>query len=162
MEYSGILDNKAFMNWVQENGLPTYTSFLMHSPRWAINSFVQNLETGFSQNLQPYYLAQPMQAPEWVLPYSNLLHSKSEAVILVCFILLVGMIVAGSYDQKEIIWIWLLLLLFVSSLALMFFGFIGEVRSIHRHMLVGVVPIRLIVWIILLKTFDRFIIRKHA
>jgi|YNPNPStandDraft_1061719.scaffolds.fasta_scaffold03731_11 hypothetical protein len=155
MEYNEITEFGSFMDWVKQNGLSAYSNFLLDNPRWAVQSFIHHIQFGFSENLQPYFVPRAHERPAWAIPYGNLLHSTSSSIILIYVLMLIALLWSRTSKASEIVWNGLLIWLFVISLALMFFGYHGEVRSVLRHMMAGVIPMRLAIWLVSVKVVDR-------
>ena len=86
-----------------------------------------------------------------------MLHPLSSAVILIDLLLALLLAYTGirSRDWRAFTWGWIALWLFISSVLLMALGITGEVRSVVRHAMVGVVPLRLAMWIFLAVLIDR-------
>jgi len=161
MEYNEITEFDSFMDWVKQNGLSAYSNFLLDNPRWAVQSFIHHIQFGFSENLQPYFVPRPHERPAWAMPYGNLLHSTSSSIILMYILMIIALVCSGSSKANEIAWNGLLIWLFITSLALMFFGYHGEVRSVLRHMMAGVIPMRLAIWLVGVKVIDRMVCLRN-
>ncbi|HMD87889.1 MAG TPA: hypothetical protein VKF38_01880, partial [Anaerolineaceae bacterium] len=156
-EYNGITKYADFMSWAQKKGYSTYISFLISNPFWASLTVYNQLDTVFGENLQPYFGEDPHTRPAWLVPIGDMLHPLSNTVILIDFFLALLLFYIGirSRDPHAFCWAWIAAWLFISSVVLMALGITGEVRSIIRHAMVGVVPLRLALWIFLPVLADR-------
>jgi hypothetical protein len=159
---SDIYEREAFMAWVQQRGLSSYTEFLIHSPLWALLSVYHDIDILFSENTQPYFKVNPAdnlfeeiplktaKRPWWLLIIGNSLHAVSSVVLWMTAILTL-MMVAMAYRQRTtaaIIWAILACWVFLGGVILLATGYLGEVRSIIRHAMAGVVPLRLALWLL--------------
>jgi hypothetical protein len=156
-EYNGITNNVEFMDWAEKKGYSTYTSFILDTPVWAGLNVYNQLQTVFSQNLQSYFNQDSHTRPTWLVPIGDMLHPLSSAVILIDLLLALLLAYTGirSRDPRAFTWGWIALWLFISSVLLMALGITGEVRSVVRHAMVGVVPLRLALWIFLAVLIDK-------
>ena len=158
---TNIYDDDTFMAWVQQRGLGSYTEFLIRSPVWALLSVYHDIDILFSENLQPYFKVNPAdnlfdeiplktaKRPWWLLIIGNSLHAVSPAVLWMSAFLTL-MMIAVAFRQRNtsaIIWAILACWLFLGGLILLSTGYLGEVRSIIRHAMAGVVPLRLSLWL---------------
>ncbi len=93
----------------------------------------------------------------------DMLHSKSGVAVMVSMLLASTLWIFGlkSGDDYDRYWGWFALWLFGSSLALMFVGFHGEVRSVLRHAMVGVVPLRLSLWLFIPVLLDHLFVESR-
>ncbi len=55
LEYNRLMEHEDFIDWARKDGLSAYTSFLIHTPRWALIKFSDSIDFMFSENLQPYF-----------------------------------------------------------------------------------------------------------
>ncbi len=156
-EYNLMFDQQDFVAWAKTDGMKTYLSFLLDRPVWSIQQFYLSLDDFFSENIQPFFYGNAEQKPHWAVKPGNLLHPLSAAVILIDLLLL---IIVFSIRLKQrgrtaIAW-WLFSLILVGgSVVLVVVSYFGEVRSIIRHVLGGVMPLRLSIWLVACILFDQ-------
>ena len=156
-EYNGITKNVEFMDWARKKGYSTYINFILHTPLWADLNVYDQLQTVFNENLQPYFAEDSHTRPAWLVPIGDMIHPLSSAVIGIDFFLAFLLAYTGirSRDPQAVAWGWIALWLVISSVGLMALGITGEVRSVIRHAMVGVVPLRLALWLCLTVLTDR-------
>ena len=148
-EYNDLLENEKFMHWVHRFGLNTYQKFLLSMPLWSVLQVYENLDTFFEENRQPFFYGSKEQRPHWAEKPGNLALPLSAAVIVIDLLLLALLAVKAlrSGDGNDIRAFWTLLGLFLGGVFLMSLSYLGEVRSIWRHVLGGVTAIRLMTWL---------------
>ena len=139
-----------FIEWSKKNGLTVYSRFLLDHPIWAIRSVWENLDSFFAINLQPYFFEGVYERPNWMIPIANLLHPLSSIPVLLngLFVLVIMIYAIKSKSVNAIAWAWILIWFYGISMMLMALGYLGEMRSTIRHVLGGVVPLRLMIWIL--------------
>ena len=147
-EYNDLMENEKFMHWVRRFGLDSYQKFLLSMPLWSVLQVYQNLDSFFEENRQPFFYGSKEQRPHWAEKPGNLLLPVSPAVILIDFLLLILIAVraVNTGDPDMIRAFWGLLILFLGGGLLMSLAYLGEVRSIWRHVLGGVTALRLTLW----------------
>lgn len=147
-----------FMEWVWEEGQRTYMLFLLDTPRWAVQSLVGDLESLFSENRQPYFHEGYEEDPFWVVPLGNLLHMTSSGAGL----LSLGMIIALLWHDLQsrlgdrgdlIVLVWLVLVEWV----ILAVSYHGDSLGVVRHTLLGVMPVRLSLWLLGFFLTDRLL-----
>lgn len=148
-EYNDITANEKLMHWARRFGLQTYQKFLLSMPLWSVLQVYENLDSFFEENRQPFFYGSKEQRPHWAEKPGNLLHPLSAAVILIDFllILLLGARMFRSGNSSDIRFFLLSVTLFLASGLLMSLSYLGEVRSIWRHVLGGVMALRLSMWL---------------
>lgn len=148
-EYNDLMENEKFMHWVHRFGLNTYQKFLLSMPLWSVLQVYENLDTFFEENRQPFFYGSKEQRPHWAEKPGNLALPLSAAVIVIDLLLLALLAVKAlrSGDGNDIRAFWTLLGLFLGGVFLMSLSYLGEVRSIWRHVLGGVTAIRLMTWL---------------
>ena len=148
-EYNELYKNEKFTRWAKLYGLDTYQRFLLSMPLWSLLQVYENLDTFFEENLQPFFYGSDQEKPHWADKPGNLLHPLSAAVILIDFLLLIllGIKAVRSGDAADIRSFLLLILVFFGGGLLMSISYLGEVRSIWRHVLGGVMALRLMLWL---------------
>jgi hypothetical protein len=161
-EKSGIYEQKEFVDWARQHGLSAYSQFLASTPAWALSLVYYDLEYVFNENIQPYFREvtrenipehqrKYAERPEWLTPVGNLLHPFSSAPLLIDFLLaavLVGLAIRYR-TQTAMIWAWIGVWLFLGAVVLLVVGYLGEVRSVVRHAMGGIVPLRLALWLLI-------------
>lgn len=155
-EYNNIYENEKFMHWARRFGLDTYQKFLMSMPLWCVLQIYENLDSFFEENRQPFFYGSDEQRPHWAEKPGNLLLPLSAAVILIDLLLLIllGVKAVRTGDGTDSRAFWTLLVLFLGGGLLMSLSYLGEVRSIWRHVLGGVTALRLMVWITIAALFS--------
>ena len=148
-EYNNIYENEKFIHWVRRFGLQTYQRFLLSMPLWSVLQVYNNLDSFFEENRQPFFYGSNQQRPHWAEKPGNLMHPLSSAVILIDFLLLILVAVKAvkSGEAADIRSFWTLLLLFLGGGLMMSIAYLGEVRSIWRHVFGGVLALRLMLWL---------------
>lgn len=156
-EYNQLYDQTDFIKWAKEDGLAAYTAFLIDMPLWSVLQVYSNLDLFFEENLQPFFFGDASEKPHWADSVGNLLHPLSAATILIDLLLLLILIRIALVKKDALTWNWagFCLLLFAGGILLMSLSFLGEVRSIWRHVLCGVFPLRLVLWILGVVIFDQ-------
>ena len=148
-EYNEIYENEALLHWARLQGMQTYQKFLLSMPLWTVLQVYENLDGFFEENRQPFFYGSKEQSPQWAVKPGNLLHPLSASVIVIDLFLLILMgIKAGRYRQDGDARMFLLLLvLFLGGGLMMSISYLGEVRSVWRHVLGGVMALRLTMWL---------------
>ena len=148
-EYNNIYENEKFIHWARRFGLQTYQRFLLSMPLWSVLQVYNNLDSFFEENRQPFFYGSNQQRPHWAEKPGNLMHPLSAAVILIDFLLLILVAVKAvkSGDAADIRSFWTLLILFLGGGLMMAIAYLGEVRSIWRHVFGGVLALRLMLWL---------------
>ncbi len=148
-EYNNIYENEKFIHWARRFGLQTYQRFLLSMPLWSVLQVYNNLDSFFEENRQPFFYGSNQQRPHWAEKPGNLMHPLSAAVILIDFLLLILVAVKAvkSGDAADIRSFWTLLILFLGGGLMMSIAYLGEVRSIWRHVFGGVLALRLMLWL---------------
>lgn len=148
-EYNNIYENEKFIHWARRFGLQTYQRFLLSMPLWSVLQVYNNLDSFFEENRQPFFYGSNQQRPHWAEKPGNLMHPLSAAVILIDFLLLILVAVktVKSGDAADIRSFWTLLILFLGGGLMMSIAYLGEVRSIWRHVFGGVLALRLMLWL---------------
>ena len=161
-EYSGIYEQDEFIAWAKRRGLSSYMEFLIRSPIWAFQSIYNDMNILFSENVQPYFRVTPSDSPFekflqktakrpwWLLIIGESLHPVSSGVLFIS-LFLTSMIIILAFrwrTPQAITWAILACWIFLGGLILLITGYLGEVRSIIRHAMAGVVPLRLSVWLL--------------
>ena len=132
-EYNAITENEKLIHWVRRFGMQTYQRWLLSMPLWCVQQVYENLDGFFEENRQPFFYGSKEQRPHWAEKPGNLLHPLSAAVIVVD----------------------LLLIIFLGGGLLMSLSYLGEVRSVWRHVLGGVTALRLTMWLGLCALFSK-------
>lgn len=148
-EYNNIYENEKFIHWARRFGLQTYQRFLLSMPLWSVLQVYNNLDSFFEENRQPFFYGSNQQRPHWAEKPGNLMHPLSSAVILIDFLLLILVAVKAvkSGEAADIRSFWTLLILFLGGGLMMSIAYLGEVRSIWRHVFGGVLALRLMLWL---------------
>ncbi len=162
-EYNNIYQNQEFMAWLRKDGLKTYKAFLLDMPLWSVLQVYDNLDLFFKENTQPFFYGKPDEKPLWAVKIGNLLHSISPSVILMDLLLtliLLGAVCHGSGTSTN--WLIFCALLLIGSGLMTAAACLGEVRSIWRHVQCGVLPLRLLPWILIPLLLDLSLSRKEV
>lgn len=156
-EYNNIYQNEKFIHWAHRFGLSAYQKFLLSRPLWSVSEVYNNLDSFFEENRQPFFYGSKEQRPHWAEKPGNLMLPLSASVILIDFLLLILLAVKSvrTGDASDIRSFWALLILFLGGGLLMSLSYLGEVRSIWRHVLGGVTALRLTLWLLIAALFSR-------
>lgn len=156
-EYTELYKNDKFMHWARLRGLRTYQKFLLSMPLWCVLQVYENLDTFFEANLQPFFFGSNQEKPRWAEKPGNLLHPLSASVIIIDLLLLilVGVKSFQTGDPSDIRYFLLMLTLFFGGGLLMSLAYLGEVRSVWRHVLGGVMALRLMLWLSICGMFSK-------
>lgn len=156
-EYNNIYQNEKFIHWAHRFGLSTYQKFLLSRPLWSVSEVYNNLDSFFEENRQPFFYGSNEQRPHWAEKPGNIMLPLSASVILIDFLLLILLAVktVRTGDASDIRSFWALLILFLGGGLLMSLSYLGEVRSIWRHVLGGVTALRLTLWLLIAALFSR-------
>ena len=156
-EYNHLYAQTEFIKWAKEDGLAAYSAFLIDMPLWSVLQVYSNLDLFFEENLQPFFFGDAGEKPHWADAIGNLLHPLSAATILIDLLLLFILIQIALLKNDAATWNWtaFCLLLFAGGILLMALSCLGEVRSIWRHVLCGVFPLRLVLWILIIVILDQ-------
>ena len=153
-EYNGVAEEKEFIEWLRNDGTKTYTAFLVDHPLLTALSVYNAADEFFAENVQPFFYGAKEDKPRWAEPLGNLLHPLTSALLLIapalCLILIGSRAAPGNP-----LWTVFACLLTAGGIALTGIAYLGEVRSIWRHVLSGVFMLRLATWIGLLAVYDR-------
>ena len=155
-EYNSITENEKLLHWARRFGMQTYQRWLLSMPLWCVKQVYENLDGFFEENRQPFFYGSKEQRPHWAEKPGNLLHPLSAAVIVVDLLLIIflGTKMVRSGSSEDIRFFWLLLILFLGGGLLMSLSYLGEVRSVWRHVLGGVAALRLTLWLGLCALFS--------
>lgn len=82
----GYRQDPDFVQWLECCGMKTYQNFLLHTPLWAVQSFLLDMDSLFTWTVQPYYSADNPARPA-LLVMGNLLHSTSSVILLAALLL---------------------------------------------------------------------------
>ena len=115
-----------------------------------------NLDSFFEENRQPFFYGSKEQRPHWAEKPGNFVLPLSSSVILIDFLLLIllGVKSVRTGEAADIRSFWVLLILFLGGGLLMSLSYLGEVRSIWRHVLGGVTALRLMLWLTIAALFS--------
>lgn len=155
-EYNQIYAERDFIRWAAEDGLSAYQLFLLDRPIWTIHEIFLSLDDMFSENIQPFFYGSQEQKPHWADKIGNLFHPLSASVLLVDLLLLAVLypIQLKQNGLEAFSW-WIFALILVGgSILLIVISYLGEVRSIIRHVLGGVMGLRLSLWLLGCILFD--------
>ena len=156
-EYNNIYENEKFLHWARRFGMETYQDFLLSMPLWSVLQVYENLDGFFEENRQPFFYGSDQERPHWAEKPGNFLHPLSAAVILIDLLLVIyfGCRIFRTGYRGDIRIFWTLLALFIGGGLLMSLSYLGEVRSVWRHVLGGVLALRLLVWLGLAALFSK-------
>ena len=145
-----------FVVWARQNGLTVYSRFIVEHPGYIALSLWEDMDSLWSTNVQPYFFQSGSERPSWLVLFANYLHPVVPLPILLDGLLtLVLLYVAFQHrDRETLIWAWVALWFYAISMALLVLGYAGEMRSVLRHVMGGVVPLRMGIWILLAITAD--------
>lgn len=145
-----------FSYWTYHHGTSSWMRFLVDYPLWSAQELYYDLENLFYENLQPWYTGPDGNRPLDLILLGDYLHQKSHSIIPIIFILTILLFVIAykNNDQENINLALFMMWLFVGELFLLYISFFGDPRSIIRHALVAVVPLRLSIWLLLMMAFD--------
>ena len=118
-------------------------------PLWSVLQVYENLDTFFEENRQPFFYGSKEQRPHWAEKPGNLAHPLSASVIVIdlLFLILTAVKAVQSGDGNDMRSFWALLILFLGGGLMMSISYLGEVRSVWRHVLGAVMALRLATWL---------------
>ncbi len=160
-EYNDLYQQEDFIRWAKAEGLSTYLAFLLDMPLWSVLQVYSGLDLFFEENTQPFFYGKPDEKPHWANSLGNLFHPLSASVILIDLLLILLLWQTTLRAEKDVensrfrIWLLFCLILFLGGGLLMSISYLGEVRSIWRHVLSGVLPLRLLLWILVPVLWDQ-------
>lgn len=156
-EYNESMENEKLLHWARRFGMQTYQRWLLSMPLWCVQQVYENLDSFFEENRQPFFYGSKEQRPHWAEKPGNLLHPLSAAVIVIDLLLIIfmGTKMARTGSSEDIRFFWLLLIMFLGGGLLMSLAYLGEVRSIWRHVLGGVTALRLTLWLGICALFSK-------
>ena len=156
-EYNEITENEKLIHWTRRFGMQTYQRWLLSMPLWCVQQVYENLDGFFEENRQPFFYGSKEQRPHWAEKPGNLLHPLSAAVIVIDLLLIIfmGSKMVRSGSSSDIRFFWLMLIMFLGGGLLMSLAYLGEVRSIWRHVLGGVTALRLTLWLGICALFSK-------
>ena len=156
-EYNASMENEKLLHWARRFGMQTYQRWLLSMPLWCVQQVYENLDSFFEENRQPFFYGSKEQRPHWAEKPGNLLHPLSAAVIVIDLLLIIfmGTKMARTGSSENIRFFWLLLIMFLGGGLLMSLAYLGEVRSIWRHVLGGVTALRLTLWLGICALFSK-------
>lgn len=145
-EYNDIYEQTEFIDYVKRSGTQNYISFLANHPLLTLRDTYFALDEFFAENIQPFFYGADEDKPRWAEPLGNLLHPLSSALVLLVPILCAVVWIRGgsAVPSARVLFLCLLTL---GALALTWIAYLGEVRSIWRHVLSGVLMLRLALWL---------------
>ena len=138
-----------FAKWTHKSGLTAYTNFVVSHPVAFIKMAWDDTNELWSTNLQPYFFQADSGRPAWLVPYADYLHPTHPLpMIFDGLLVLIILVFALKQRRREtLIWAWVGLWLYGISMLFYMYGFVGEMRSVLRHVMGGVVPLRLSLWL---------------
>jgi hypothetical protein len=167
-EYNGIYEMDEFIEWARNDGLSAYTEFLARTPLWAAMSVYEDLDAVFAENVQPYFKEKTnvqippserskyVGRPDWLVHLGNILHPLSSITITfdLSFTLILIVLAYRLHSRQAVVWASVAAWLVFGAIMLLIAGYLGEVRSILRHAMAGVVPLRLALWLLSVMLLD--------
>lgn len=160
---TGVYQLDELMNWVTTSGYSSYSRFLMAHPLWAVERVWRDLPFLFSENRQPFFFGTPTTTPIWFIPIGNILHPTSSVIIAIDLILLTVIILYSTHRKDDMTCIWSLIyvFLFINISGLLFVSYLGDAAGLIRHVLVAVMPYRLMIWLLLSTILDVLLSSKN-
>lgn len=151
-----FLNYPEYMEWVYQSGTSAYSRFLLGHPRWAVQEVYKDLENLFSENAQPFFNGPPANRLSASFPLGDLLHlcSSGTALLAVLLTFLAVSIALARRDARSLAWAGFFTWLLLVEAVLLFISYHGDPRSVIRHALAAVMPLRLSIWLLLLTLFD--------
>lgn len=145
-----------FVIWTHQSALQAYMDFVISHPFSFIKMAWDDTPSLWTTNVQPYFFQADSGRPAWLIPYADYLHPTHPLPLAVdgVLVLLVLGFALKQRRQDTLIWAWVALWLYGISLLFYFTGYIGEMRSVLRHVMSGVVPLRLGLWLLLAVVAD--------
>lgn len=145
-EYNDIYEQAEFIDYIKRSGTRNYISFLIHHPLLTLRDTYFSLDGFFAENIQPFYYGADEDKPRWAEPLGNLLHPLSSALIILVPLLCAAVWLRGgsAVPSPRVLFLCTLTL---GAFALIWIAYLGEVRSIWRHVLSGVLVLRLALWL---------------
>lgn len=165
-EYNNIFQEDEFLEWFKRDGMKTYLAFMVEHPLLFAQMAYFQLDEFFSENIQPFFYGRESDKPRWAEPLGNLLHPLSSSVLLIDLLLMLILLFGRLSPNQEIAhressWTIFVGIVLLGAVMMTFVSYFGEVRSIWRHVLSGVMPLRLGMWLALLALLDRKMTRTE-
>ena len=148
------------MDWLVKYGPQTYQKFLLDTPLWATLTFLNDAESLFGWNIQPYFTDKSGLHNTLVLS-GNMFHSTSTLIVLA----LVIMIIYGLVNFKDPThnnFLYIGILIFISSFIILFISYHGDFYSQGRHAISATTFIRFDFWFIFLTILDALSVKQET
>ncbi len=148
----GYRQDPDFVQWLECCGMKTYQNFLLHTPLWAVQSFLLDMDSLFTWTVQPYYSADNPARPA-LLVMGNLLHSTSSVILLAALLLaLYRLIFCRDSVALNLVLVGLVIL--AAGSVLLFTSYHGDFYSRGRHAVSATLMLRLDFWLLLIAALD--------
>lgn len=146
----GFFQIPELVTWVKAHGTGAYIQFLLSEPAWVFENFFVGVETSFSENRQPFFVADEEVTTPGLSYLGDLFHASSTFVIWVGFaqLALFGAL-AWRRGNREAMGLFVLLsVFFVGEILMLFISIHGDALATVRHALGSVMPMRLSLWLL--------------
>lgn len=146
----GFFEIPELMDWTRKRGTATYMQFLLNYPGPTFERFFAGVELSFSENRQPFFIADDEKTTPAISYAGDLLHPKSSSVIWVVLVELAvfGFLAFHHRHPQSIFLFALFSVLFLGELLMLFVSIHGDALGVIRHGIGSVTPLRLSVWLL--------------
>lgn len=148
----GYRQDPDFVQWLSCCGMKTYQNFLLHTPLWAVQSFLVDMDSLFTWAVQPYYSGDNPARPG-LLVMGNLLHSTSSVILLAALLLALYRLVFCR-DDVAVNLVLVGLVILAAGSVLLFTSYHGDFYSRGRHAVSATLMLRLDFWLLLIAALD--------
>jgi hypothetical protein len=153
-----------FEAWYAREAPQAYLRFLVNHPGIVVAELYSNMETFFSENLQPYFHGNKKDIYRLQLErIGNILHPVSSVVFYADLILLGGLcgITWKTRASRPFTWLWLAGWWLVSASLMLFVNYFFDSWGVIRHVVYYIQMYRLFFWIFLLVLIDLLLVYPY-
>ena len=147
--------------WYDQQAPQAYILFLADHPGIVAAELYSNMETFFSENLQPYFHGNKKDFNRLQLErIGNILHPISSVMLYVDLILLGGLIGISLKTRlrRPLTWLWLAGWWLLSASLMLFVNYFFDSWGVIRHVVYYIQMYRLFFWIYLLVIIDLLLV----
>lgn len=148
--------SSVYEEWFKEGATRAYGRFLVSHPGYVAATLIPNLEPLFTDNSQPYFLNENSTLRNSLLVAGNIMHPTTYLILILDILFLIALLVSALNlrGQREIIWAWFGLWLFISASTTLFISYFADSIGVTRHTLFSVEMFRLMFWLFLIVLID--------